>query len=320
LLVGAGIALHYLDGAYYPRGGGQVLADRLADAIEEQGGRVMLGTRVDRIRLAGGAVAGVDLMSRRLGCRTVYAPVVVCNADLKRTVSELVGEEAFGERGAEAARSATMAPPLAVLYLGLKRDLVDEGHPRANYWVHADDDIEAQYRAAEEGRFVRDPCAFVTLASVKDPSNPRLAPPGHSNIQVMTVAPAQPSAWGLDGGDDYRRQPAYLERKAEFSEALMGTLERVLPGSRDAVAMSEVATPMTHTRYTGATGGTSYGLAAVPGQFGMRRPGPTTRVGGLYLCGASCRTGHGILGAAASGLAAAAAVLPGHLDRSVLPG
>ena len=48
-LVGLGIVAHYIDGAYYPRGGGQVLADRLVAAIEARGGEVRLRTRVTAV-------------------------------------------------------------------------------------------------------------------------------------------------------------------------------------------------------------------------------------------------------------------------------
>jgi phytoene dehydrogenase-like protein len=72
---------------------------------------------------------------------------------------------------------------------------------------------------------------------------------------------------------------------------------------------------MTHTRFTGSSGGTSYGIALTPAQFLRRRPGARTEIRGLYLCGASMRTGHGIAGAMMSGLFAAAQVV----GRSLLP-
>jgi phytoene dehydrogenase-like protein len=74
----------------------------------------------------------------------------------------------------------------------------------------------------------------------------------------------------------------------------------------------EAATPITHTRYTESTGGTSYGIAATPSQFLHNRPGTRTPVRGLLLAGASTRAGHGIAGAMMSGVHAAGAVT-GHM-------
>ena len=54
-----------------------------------------------------------------------------------------------------------------------------------------------------------------------------------------------------------------------------------------------------------------YGLAATPDQFLDRRPGYRGPLPGLYLCGGSTRSGHGISGALASGVHAARTILKG---------
>jgi len=66
---------------------------------------------------------------------------------------------------------------------------------------------------------------------------------------------------------------------------------------------------VSHTRYTGASDGTGYGLAATPAQFLANRPGSRGPIPGLYLAGASTRSGHGIVGALSSGRKAARAIL-----------
>ena len=73
----------------------------------------------------------------------------------------------------------------------------------------------------------------------------------------------------------------------------------------------ESATPVTHARFTRASGGTGYGIAATPAQFLRNRPGYRGPLPGLYLCGASTRSGHGIVGAMMSGQASARAVTRG---------
>jgi all-trans-retinol 13,14-reductase len=322
LLVGAGIALHYLEGAWYPRGGGQVMSDRLAGAIERHGGKVLLLARATRILVDAGRVTGVELESRHLGRRLVRAPVVVSNADLKRTMTELVGAPHLRRATLDRVERFQMSPGLAALYLGLRRDLVAEGHPRTNYWVASRYDTESAYAAVARGEFPAEPGVFVSIASVKDPTNPHVAPPGVTNLQVMSLAPSAPEAWGVTAGDvrtgAYRRSAAYRERKAAYAAAMRAAAERALPGLGGAVVFEEMATPLTHTRYTGSTGGTSYGIALTPEQFLWRRPGPRTEVAGLYLCGASCRTGHGITGVALSGLMTAASIAGWKLVREVM--
>ncbi len=339
VLVGLGIAAHYVEGAWYPRGGGQVLSDRLVEEIESRGGRVLLGCRVRRILVQAGRATGVAIEGRRTGSRQVRAPVILSNADLKHTLGDLLGgTQGTTTRGtARLTRRASrfdMAPALGVAYLGLRQDLRAEGHPACNYWVHPELDLERAYAQAARGELPDAPPLFVTIASLKDPTHTGLAPPGVTNVQAMGVAPSAPAAWGVDAEafDDtatsdtafadgsYRRSSAYRDAKQRYGESLLDGLVSVFPQAREQLDHFEVATPLTHTRYTSSAGGTGYGIAATPEQFGLKRPGPVTPLPGLLLCGASCRHGHGIHGAALSGLDAAARILPGRLDRAVLHG
>lgn len=112
--------------------------------------------------------------------------------------------------------------------------------------------------------------------------------------------PGEPQAWGIAPEDvvkgRYRDDPAYLDAKARIDAQLLQRMERVFPGVGEHLVTTGGATPVTHTRYTHATGGTAYGLAPTPGQFLDGRPGPVGPVPGLYQCGASARAAHGIVG------------------------
>ena len=55
------------------------------------------------------------------------------------------------------------------------------------------------------------------------------------------------------------------------------------------------------SRYTRASDGTVYGLAATPEQFFQNRPGYSGPIPGLYFAGASTRAGHGVVGSMMSG-------------------
>lgn len=312
LVIGAGLPAHYLQGAYVPRGGGQVISDRLAEAIERGGGKILLRTSARRILIEGGRVTGVELESKHLGVRRVRAPVVVSNADLKQTMEHLVGAAHLRPRTIARTRAFEMSPALGAVYVGLKRDLRAEGHPRTNYWIHPSYDDTQAYAAVARGEILRDPIVFVSIASVKDPTNTRLAPPGMTNMQLMSLAPSSPESWGVTEAEvasgAYSKSAAYRKHKADFSEALIETTRRVFPSIRDEIVFSEVATPLTHHRFTSATGGTSYGIAVTPEQYLWNRPAPRTEIEGLYLSGASSRAGHGIAGALLSGVMAASAI------------
>jgi len=74
----------------YHRGGFGRMAEVFCQAVERYGGRVLLGSRVERIVAAAGAVTGV-VTDRG----TFEAPIVVSNAGIQPTVLRLVGEDHF---------------------------------------------------------------------------------------------------------------------------------------------------------------------------------------------------------------------------------
>jgi phytoene dehydrogenase-like protein len=323
VVLAAGIADHFLRGAFYPEGGGQVLAGRLIQAIRAYGGEVRTRVPVKRVRIEAGRVAGVVAGKRD---EEIDAPVVVSNADLKRTICQLVGEEHFSPRAVEQVHGYRMAFPLFGVYLGLDVDLAAEGFPNSNHFIWDDYDVEAVYDRLEAGEIPADALTYVTVASLKDPTNPHLAPSGHTNLQIMTLAPREFDVWNVHesptelGRNRYHRDPEYRRRKREIADRLVANAERVLPGIRDHIDWQEAATPVTQERFTRSTGGTSYGIEFSIQQAGPLRMGPRTDVPGLFLCGASTPTGPGIAGVMRSGLIAAGEVLESDLLGAVLGG
>ena len=316
----AGVSMHFLQGSFYPRGGGQALSDKLAATIERNGGKILLRTTARQILIEKGRAVGVEIDSAHLGIRTVRAPIVISNADLKRTLLSLVGEQKLPRATVRKTKGYEMSPAMGVVYLGVKRDLT--GIPNTNFRLYPNYDHEPAYRAVADGRFPDEPAVYIGIASLKDPSNSAVAPPGIANMQLMSVAPSAPEAWGttqaeLESGA-YQDNTRYQDIKAAYGESLLRGAEKIFPGISAQVIHKEVSTPHTVTRYTGATMGTSYGLAVIPSQFLLRRPGPRTDVKGLYLCGASLRTAHGIFGAMSSGVEAAAQVLGRSLTAQVM--
>ncbi|MEZ5143770.1 MAG: NAD(P)/FAD-dependent oxidoreductase [Acidimicrobiales bacterium] len=321
LVLHAALVMHYLKGAYYPEGGGQVIADALRAFLEAHGGAVVLRTPVERILVEDGRAVGVRLHppspEQRRGVPTeLRAPVVVSNADLKRTVDELVGPDHLDAELVARVHEFSMALPLFVVYLIIDRDLAAEGYANANLYVIGDDDVEAHYALLEAGEMPDAPMAYITLTSLKDPTNDRLCRPGQTNLQIMTLCPADLGWWGLHegpaAGERYRRNEAYLARKAELRDRLIDVAEQAIPGLREAIVYEECATPVTHERFVRSTGGTSYGIACSPDQFALNRPGYRTSVEGLYLVGASTISAHGIAAVMAGGVSCASTIL--HAD------
>jgi phytoene dehydrogenase-like protein len=317
----AGLTDHYMRGAFYPEGGGQMIAARLVEAIGAYGGEVRTRSRVDRVLIEDGRVAGVRLFKTG---EEIGAPVVISNADLKRTVRDLVGVEFFSKETAERVASYRMSLPLFVVYLGVDVDYVAQGLPNTNYFMWDTYDIEGVYEALESGRIPDEDLVYITVASLKDPEGKHLAPEGYSNLQIMTLVPREYELWNVEKGPAdggyYHRDAEYRRRKNELVDRLMVSAERVLPGLRGHVDWMESASPVTQERFTRSTGGTSYGIEFAIDQMGPLRIGPETEVEGLYLTGASTPSGHGIGSVMRSGVVTAGAVLGDRLMARVTAG
>lgn len=315
----ASIIDHYMRGAYYPAGGGQVIPARLVQVVEAFGGEVRTLAPVRRIVVDDGRCRGVELEDGT----TIAADVVVSNADHSRTVLGLVGEQHWDPATVSWTRRARMTLGLVCVYLVVDLDLLDG--PNTNHFVfptYRTDDLYAELDDAEVD--TSEVFAYVAMASRKDPDNPHLCPPGCTNLQIMTLAPRGTDWWGVERspveGGRYRRDPTYRRRKQELTDALIDAAEAALADElagerlRDHVVHLETATPLSQERYTRSTGGTSYGYEHSPDQSGSNRPQHRTEIEGLWLVGAGTASGHGIAGTMVGGVNCAG----GILDRPLL--
>lgn len=318
----AGVIDHYLqEGAFYVRGGGQELAGHLVDLIHTYGGRVRTHAEVERILTepTGGAhrVVGVELS----GGEVIATSNVIATGDIKHLFLELLDREAVPAEIRSQVEGYRMATPLFTVYLGLDFDIT-ERMPATNYWLHSRYDQEAYYEPIAAGEFDTDPPVYISSASAKDPDHEGHAPPGCSTVELMTWATPDPVAWGVDEGSDlkYSRQGAYREAKERLTDQLIERAEDQLGELRSHIVWKEAATPMTQTRYTLSTGGSSYGIELATDQFGPLRLEYKTPVEGLVLGGASSRRGHGIVGAMSGGVESASAMTGRNLRAEVAAG
>ncbi|MFI6315240.1 phytoene desaturase family protein [Nocardia fusca] len=331
-IVQAGYLKNYVEGgAYFPVGGGQVLSASMAEVVRAGGGDFRLNSRVRRILVEDGRVGGVELA----GGETITAPVVVSNADLKRTYLEMLDPSVVSPWKRKLVSRYTMAWPLFNTYLGLDIDL-SETMSSAQIWkFRADADFGPMQKALNwkgAGRdrerwlsVLRDnAAAMIHIATNKDPITP-LAPAGHSVVEIMTYLPADHDLWGLGAGgpvdgEKYRDNPDYVAVKDAVTEILIDLAAEVIPNLRDHIVWKEAGTPITQERYTRSTAGGSYGIEMNLSQIGPLRPGPKTEIHGLYLAGSSMGWGPGVEGVMLSGVGAAGAALQRDLFTAIRNG
>lgn len=301
LMLHCGLVMHYLQGAYYPRGGGQVIADGLAYVIERGGSSIHLRHKVTSIRVTDGRASGLCYTGPHGETGVIAANLVISNADIKRTYLDLLPADAIP--AAQRTRAATweMGGAIFITCLAIGADISALG--ARNIWQFDDDDFDAFYA---EGKNQLPPVrgCYITSATQKDPGTPGHAPPGVDTIEIMALVPGDAKLWGVADPHTpkYRQTAAYQDHKLRIEADLVARLERLFPGSTRDIRHRESASPVTHSRFTRASGGSGYGLAATPGQFLDNRPPARGPLPGLYFAGANTRTGHGITGALGSGV------------------
>ena len=280
-------------GVYYCQGTFQNLANAVVEGLKKHGGELLLLTRVRRIIIKNGKVAGVVLENGQ----KIAAPLVISNADARQTFEELVGAERLPT--AFVARLRKLKPSLSgvLVYMATDMDLTQLGaqHEMLAFssWDH--DEI---YASMLEGM----PAGIsVSIPSLVDPS---VAPAGEHVVSALTLIP-----YGI--ASSWRRE------KGRFADLVVDRVNTVLPGFRDHIRFIETASPRTVERYTLNHEGAIYGWEQAPAQVGANRLSRATPVPGLYLSGHWTQPGGGIISVVVSGVQTAQLIL-GYPDVPAL--
>ena len=306
--VHAAVASHYLEGAYYPRGGGFAIPRAFLRGLRRAGGELRLRAPVERILLEGRRAIGVRLADGT----EVRARHVISNADPTVTFGRLVGLEHVS-RGLRRKLEKTRYSVSALsLYLAAEMDLRAAGMDSGNYWIYRDNDVEGTYRKGMEawaGGSEGLPGLFLTATTLKDPTKLRR---GRHTLEAFTfVSYDSFRAWA--GSSQGSRPPDYLRLKERLKERMLEAVDRVVPGLKEHAVFSDLGTPLTNAHYVAATDGNLYGTQKTLGQVGPWSFPLRTELEGLFMCGSSTLS-HGVMGATVSGLAAAREILGARME------
>ncbi len=272
--------------AGYPLGGAREVMRRMEDKYRSLGGTIRFHSKVDEIVVESGRVTGLRSKGDLYNCDAVIAA-----CDMYDTLYRMLGGKyAHGQLDAML-RSSELFEPICAVSFGLKRRF---GIP-----------FSQTFECPEGVRTAPD--IVVNRLSLQSfEFDPSAAPENKSSVMVLLAS-------RLDYWQKLREEnkAEYDALKRRLADEVADAVDRRIPGFKDAVEVTDVATPATYVRYANLYKGSWEGFAPTPAAIRANIRKTVDGVKGLYLAGQWTTPGGGICTAVKSGKDAVRAAMRG---------
>jgi prolycopene isomerase len=266
-----------------PPGGSQSFVKWLKKKVEGQGSIVALRTEVKQVEIDQRRATGVTLGNgHRLKARWVIGA-----CDVEALFTRMLPEGAVPKDVVDRYRTAELYNSCVTISLGI------DCHPSA---LGMDEELvfitrDGLSRQAHNSGDPHETAISIIAPSLRDPT---LAPAGKGTLTMYAEA-------SIDYGDQWKTEPgmvrgqAYKDFKREYAEILLKRVEeKLLPGLRSHIELIDIATPVTHLRYTGNKAGTIMAQRTSKKNMQMKVSGYKTPIDGLILGGHWAEYGGGV--------------------------
>lgn len=288
-----------------PSGGSQAYPEWLMYVTEQLGGDVRFQCKVDKIELENGTATGISI-DRRGERIAVKAKHVIAACDVEALYERMLPESAVPKEVKEKLHNAELYSSAVTVSLGLDCPVEQLGLDDAMLFLVRDDVARTEHNAGDPHK-----AGISVLApSFRDPS---LAPAGKGTMTIYCYATFNQNENWMTEVDEHgilKRGDAYKKFKQEFADILIERVEKKLGHDiKSHIEYCDIATPITHWRYTGNRNGSLMG--ARPGKANMQAgiAGHKTPVKNLWLGGHWAELGGGVPIAVKSGMNVALLVL-----------
>ncbi len=289
---------HFMEGAYYPRGGANRVHETILDHLHTLGVSTYINATVEKILVSERKVQGISINGKKYSCANV-----ISNAGIHNTFQRLL-EPKHVPVAYQKLQKIPASTAHLCLYVGLNKDDKSLQLPKHNIWWYADEDIEAVIRRPLTKNALG--FAYISFPSAKD-SLWNSKHPDTATIQVIGSArytdfePYATAPW-------MNRGETYDAMKSAFKDKALQVLLQQFPHIEDHITHLEVSTPVSTQKFSGYQRGEIYGLSHTPERFKSAALRPKTSIKGLFLTGQDI-TLVGLGGAMASGILTAATII-----------
>ncbi len=294
-----------------PVGGSQVFCEWLVERIEQapSTSQVVLSRRVDEVLLDDdGGVRGVRVQAAprvRQPEQTIDCQWVVAACDIVTLYERMLPEHIQAQAQVERLKDMDIYHSSVTISLGLDCPTSDLGFGEEMWQVTRDDVSRDDQCCGDPDRSA----LFLVAPSVRDPT---LAPEGKGTLVLFVQARIEyGDYWKTSGPDDgYQRGPEYKAFKKDYAERVIARVEQITGADiQPHIEILDVATPITHWRYTGNHGGTIMGGRPSKPNIKNRVASHKTPVKRLFVGGHWAMLGGGLPIAASAAANAALLVL-----------
>ena len=312
-VIHAAVALHYMNGGFYPVGGSEEIFNTIAPSILNAGGAILIGAGVKEIQIEGGVAKGVIMQDGK----EIKSDVVVSGAGVHLTLHQLLSES--NRKKFKFWNDAQQLAPSyghLSLYIGLKHTAEELQLPKANYWIYPNGNNHDKAIETYLEDYTKDfPVVYISFPSAKNPVFLDKYP-GRATIEIITVAKYdwfkkwENTRWKKRGEE-------YDALKEAFAQRLLAHLYQQEPQLRGKIDFYELSTPITTKHFCNYINGEIYGLDHPPARFAKDYLKPQTPIKNLFLTGQDIVT-VGIGGALMSGVLTAAAITKSNLINEIV--
>lgn len=296
---------YYQDFQSPPKGGGQVIPEWLQYVVEHYNNHVYFKCNVKEILLDGKTAKGVNIHHRGKDY-SVNSKYVIAACDVETLYEKMLPEHIVPAKLKKTLQEAELYASSVTLSVALNCPTEQLGF--GEEMVHLSSERVSR---SEQGTGDPKKSEIIILApTCRDKS---LAPEGCGTLTLfMPALMHQYNEWETekDAEGNYLRGDAYKNNKNAIAEQIIDRVEQELGiDLRSHILFYDVATPVTHWRYTGNKGGTMMG--ARPGKKNMQSKVAhyKTPVKNLLLGGHWAELGGGVPIATKAGANAALLVL-----------
>lgn len=282
--------------AYYgdfqspPVGGGQVLPEWMEHIVKYYGNDIIYKAAVSEVIVENNTAKGVKFTHFNTNY-TVNCKYVVAACDIEMLYEKMLPQHAIPTKLKDKLKDADIYSSSVTVSIAL--DCTPDKLGFNEELVHIVTENAPTGEQCDGNPHTSE--ISILAPSFRDPS---LAPEGSGTLTLFMPAFMNYSnEWKTDKDDNgnYKRGEAYKQLKNEIADIIIQRVEdMVAPGLRSHILFYDVATPVTHWRYTGNRGGTMMG--AKPGKKNMQNKIAhyQTPVNNLLLGGHWAELGGGV--------------------------